>query len=171
MRIWCRRRVKCVDLQSSKGSGFSQAAGPAAPGQLDRVGDLPINWPFCRTCRWTTTATTTDDEESEAPIVHRSRRRSRLPISHKKLPHRSFAAQSCGRLASSSSKFCIEDEDDDEEEDEGATVPFSVPPTRRLKLRWAPPSPAVGEKSSRPDLPFLYGGGPPSPFRPFARDG
>jgi hypothetical protein len=129
---------------------------------------LSATWPFSRTFRWTTTATTTDDEESEAPIVHRSRRRSRLPISHKKLPHRSFAAQSRGRLASSSSNFCIEDEDDDE--DEGATVPFSVPPTRRLKPHWTPPSPAVGKKSSRPDLPFLYGGGPPSPFRPFARD-
>jgi hypothetical protein len=41
-----------------------------------------------------------DDGESEALIVHRSRRRSRLSISPKKLPHRSFAATPRGRLIS-----------------------------------------------------------------------
>ena len=56
-----------------------------------------------------------------------------------------------------------------EDEDEGATAPFIVPPTRHLKPHWTPPSLAVVEKSSRPDLSFLYGGGPPGPFRLLAR--
>ncbi len=68
------------------------------------------------------------------------------------------------RLASSFSfsNVCIEDEDDDEDEVDGATAPFIVPPTRRLKPRWTPPSPAVGEKSSRPRPSILL----TDPFHP-----
>jgi hypothetical protein len=58
-------------------------------------------------------------------------------------------------FSSSFSKFCIEDEDDDE--NEGATDPFIVPPTQRLRTHWIPPSPAVGENARRYDALFTTG--------------
>ncbi len=73
-----------------QGSRFSEASAPAAPGQLDRVGDV--------------------------------------------LSSRALAAWLVPKL-------CLE-------------------LCRMLQIR---------QMSNRPDLPFLYGGGPPSPFRPFAR--